>query len=900
MKHTQKLSCLVLALVLTAFLLPLTVHADPLPTDEGCRGSSDGHNWQPYDYEQYPTCTEPGTYIYICLNCWETVVGPEGEIPPLGHSWDSGTVTREATCQQEGIRTYHCTRCGETKTETIPVTGHNWDEGVTTEASGFHTSQTTYTCRTCGETRTETAPLIPADFFSSLRNRDLISDAPHLVITKEPVGGSITRDPGDSLLLTVEVEGGSGEYFYEWHCESLDTGSQDTVLTAATLGLGSDLLEMWSGTATSWYNVHEDVFGDTFSRDWLQTFDGSDQAGGSLLDPLNIFDHDVGTSISPEYEATQGNCEYWVEITDSDGNTVTSEHVIVYYRIRIAEEPQNRNWETDADHDLQAVWLECKAADGSGDYQYEWYWDTDPTTPVDIHEGIYVLDLGYYICYVTDRQTGDVVKSQYAIVYTKTPLLIYSFTPSTTLWSDEEWTVQATVEFGMPPYTCWCEVNGEPLPTEYVGDDDQGRPIYEAVGTASGLYTFHATDDMGAEATVSTSRIDQFLTIAKQPQSGTLKQGEPGDSYFDLDVTMADGTPPYRYSLYFNGTNFVNRDSMDTTDGFRIYEPGVYYFIITDSEGHWVQSNDAVFEYEDFHFTDYTRSSSFLTPETGATLSVSVSGGWQPYTYEWLESNGSGGWKTYGQGEEAFTVRRPGFYMCKVTDAEGNTIRTSSIKVTYDGELPLILTQPRSGYQESAGERFTLSCHAIPGKGQGDLVYDWYRTEPAAVTGWTWVGSGKAYTSTVPGIYKCVVTDLSLDLYTVSEFATVLERLVITHCEIQGLTWVDYFTKDPFAWLDFTGGIGPYYVEVHKVGQGGNPNQYIRTHELANTRYKSGNGFFINPLSPYEWFYAELEDGTDISDSRPAQYYFVVIDSYGQSAVSEVLTVPVLAYYGGW
>ena len=46
--------------------------------------------------------------------------------------------------------------------------------------------------------------------------------------------------------------------------------------------------------------------------------------------------------------------------------------------------------------------------------------------------------------------------------------------------------------------------------------------------------------------------------------------------------------------------------------------------------------------------------------------------------------------------------------------------------------------------------------------------------------------------------------------------------------------------------------------------------------------------------------YIELEDGTEISDSRPAQYYFVVIDSYGQSAVSDVLTVPVLAYYGGW
>ena len=73
-----------------------------------------------YDEWQYnaPTCSEPGSARYHCLECDEWL---DMEITALAaHSWDGGKTTQKPTTEKAGQRLYTCENCGKTKTESIP------------------------------------------------------------------------------------------------------------------------------------------------------------------------------------------------------------------------------------------------------------------------------------------------------------------------------------------------------------------------------------------------------------------------------------------------------------------------------------------------------------------------------------------------------------------------------------------------------------------------------------------------------------------------------------------------------------------------------------------------------------------------------------------------------------
>ena len=73
-----------------------------------------------YDEWQYnaPTCSEPGSARYHCLECDEWL---DTQITALAaHSWDGGKTTQKPTTEKAGQRLYTCENCGKTKTESIP------------------------------------------------------------------------------------------------------------------------------------------------------------------------------------------------------------------------------------------------------------------------------------------------------------------------------------------------------------------------------------------------------------------------------------------------------------------------------------------------------------------------------------------------------------------------------------------------------------------------------------------------------------------------------------------------------------------------------------------------------------------------------------------------------------
>ena len=93
-----------------------------------------GHDWHEWDFKKKPTCTEKGTYIYICLSCNVKKDGPEDEIPALGHNWELEKETN-VTCTSDGEKIWKCSRCSGQKRETVMVAvGHKWSEWSLKEA----------------------------------------------------------------------------------------------------------------------------------------------------------------------------------------------------------------------------------------------------------------------------------------------------------------------------------------------------------------------------------------------------------------------------------------------------------------------------------------------------------------------------------------------------------------------------------------------------------------------------------------------------------------------------------------------------------------------------------------------------------------------------------------------
>lgn len=66
----------------------------------------------------HPTCIEEGYTAYVCENCGHEYRDSYEEA--MGHYWDKGEVTKQPTAHEPGTRVYTCTHCDETMTEEIP------------------------------------------------------------------------------------------------------------------------------------------------------------------------------------------------------------------------------------------------------------------------------------------------------------------------------------------------------------------------------------------------------------------------------------------------------------------------------------------------------------------------------------------------------------------------------------------------------------------------------------------------------------------------------------------------------------------------------------------------------------------------------------------------------------
>ena len=759
--------------------------------------------------------------------------------PPKGdthlHNWVV-TSSKKATCTEEGQKTWKCSLCGQTYRETYKALGHDWDEGeVTTAPTGLTPGVKTYTCkRDASHTRTEEIDPLPW-VFATLSG-----------VTIDPSLFDLSNYDIPPLVITEQPKGGAITRYGD---DSI------TLHVAATGGIGE------------------------YTYEWKYRINGKSTVENILS---WVFLHTSGKQTEPDFEAEDGNMRYWCEVTDEAGNTASSDTVIVSYKVSIAKQPDNVNLQ-ESNHEFY-----CEAIDGSGDYTYRWF---------DHDEGIlgegqsYPAEKeGYYYCIVTDNVTGETATSEYCEVYSTAPFRLADITGDFELFSNADATVIASFAGGVEDYEIWWDKDGTAI--DSVEDRDAQNNVRSRANVdGPGKYTVHGVDSMYATASASVKVTVPKLTIVEQPKDSIIPKG----SYTKINVVVADGDMPYTYILYRNGEEYLTETDDDDSCPVGIWDPGEYYYHIEDSKGRMIDSDVVTFEDEVFRIKDQTESASLAKPGDTVSLFVEVEGGLEPYTYEWMQYKGDTPWYTKASATATCPARQPGRYACLVTDDTGEKLHSKEILVTYTGDTPWITQQPKSGVLEQGGS-LRLSCDAVSGSG-GELRFDWEMSPTGVRPSWSNVsrrgGSYKNIDATVPGTYRCKVTDTKTGKYVYTTAAFVTGELTAS-VESHSLSpHMGYDGDNIMCTFNIIGGAAPYTMKVYIVyaayhsDKGVEPSRTVlwETHTINTI----GEAKDFKCQVPRTYYYPYYDDGQWKSGLGYLDSYAIITDANGRTIRVEII-----------
>ena len=835
-------------------------------------GAEHTHKWKDLDIIQQPTCTAPGSKIQGCTVCGVT---RDAMIPALGHEFSQQVYTGYADCTHYGSFYWVCERCGaHSAIGNDKPLGHDWDEGViTTPPQGFTPGVKTYTCKR-DPSHTYTEEVEPIEWvFATLENGiefpDLINspvdlkDIPPLVITKQPVGGYVARESDEGFLLTIEVEGGQPPYYYEWHKGYKDDSSKEA----------ASALAYWLGGLLGF--TEEEIY------DMLEI-----EAQG-----------EVGEN-EPFCYATEGGHSYWCVVYDEAGSEpAISDRVIMDYKIGIWTQPSRKNLTEGS-----PAYLECRAYGGSGEYTYEWFrWNDEEGD--DFYMGsempLPVTEPGEYYCIAMDAVTGDTAESDDALVYEAPPLSIEVIEGDHTLWPEEKGMFKVRVSGGVPPYEgkfVWSFHDA--LPTSADDPSAEGA-IFTAETEGAGWYTFDVKDSMVNLASANLYRNDREITIVRQPQSGILPSDGSG---LPIDIEVADCKLPLGYVFYRDQKYLTEFESEEYRPDFTLYNPGQYYITIIDADGHSTDTDVFNLEREEFRVVRWTPGAEMHRGDESVKLTVAAKGGKEPYKYIWIREENDGTRRKTGEDSPELQTSMPGRYFCIVMDATRDIAYSPYMAIGYIGTQPIIIEQPQSvtdavSNDDGTVSRATLTCYAISSTGDNSgLRYDWQRLRSTFPSIWSDYDYNARTTSpTLPGIYRCRISDIATGNYIYTNNVAVSGKLVFEKALAIGTPEGGSKPSQTYQFY-FDGGLPPYIVELYCYFPQEQASELSSYGSAPCTLYHKIAKYSLKDLQPLELYLPVYEEYCDYSKtphekhSAVATWFVTVNDTSGQFRASDDVT----------
>ena len=340
---------------------------------------------------------------------------------------------------------------------------------------------------------------------------------------------------------------------------------------------------------------------------------------------------------------------YSVTVTDANGCTLTENGIVITEPATLANSSTtvtdaSCNGSSDGSVSLSIV---------GGTMPYTYLWSDGQTTAAAVG-----LSAGSYSVTVTDAN-GCTISVNTTV---NEPTALFNNNTTFTQVSCHglsDGSITVNVLGGTPPYS-------------YLWSD--GQTLATATGLAAGTYSVTATDANGCVIGIS----GLIMTEPTVLSNGSIIVSNVtcnGLSDGSISLSVSGGTPPYSY-LWSDG---------QTTASAIGLAAGTYSVTVTDANGCSINvNNTAVTEPAPLAISTPVVVNATCFGTCDGSISVTVSGGTGPYTYDWTMIQID---QLTGDGTPNITNLCKGLYSLLVTDANGCTVSIDSIEVIEPSPL---------------------------------------------------------------------------------------------------------------------------------------------------------------------------------------------------------------------
>ncbi len=651
--------------------------------------------------------------------------------------------------------------------------------------------------------------------------------APDSIVLTPVIINNVTCNGGSDATVTVEVEGGTSPYTFNWL-----GGSTDSVATGFSAGpVSVEVIDANGCSSLTVFSVTEDDALISFSvPDSVSCFGGSD-GSVTTMTMGGIPPYDYQWDIAADSQTTSTAVDlpagiYQVTIADANGCTVVLADTIYQFApidlITSAEMTSCFG----SDDGLAII----EAQGGAGDFIYIWNDTQNQSTDTATN-----LVFGDYSVIVTDAN-GCVDSASVAVNAPDSLSFTVADSQQPSCFDSADGQLSLNLSGGTPGYEFFwddfgvappdridlqrdtyqisaTDANGcmdtlvfimdapeaislevDPADIQDVscnGGNDGSAMATTTGGTAPYTYTWSdgtANGNMVQNLSADTSFVtvtdangcEQIDTFVVEEPEGILLDfvlvdvSCEGDSSGSVDVTPIGGTAPYSYQ-WSNGDTTANSTNLFADD---------YTVVVTDANGCTVEETIAITESEalSVEARDLTNVSCFGGDDGGA---VAIgTGGVEPYSITWNS----------GQTEDTINNFTAGTYVVTISDSL-NCVATDTFEITEPAELLIdsSSTTAAACFEENSG---AISVEIIGGT--PPYAYLWNDNA---------IGNTPDATNLFAGDYSVTVTDANgcivmQDFTVVQPDALVLSSdPVNVNCEGENTGSID---------LTVEGGVGPY------------------------------------------------------------------------------------------
>jgi gliding motility-associated-like protein len=292
---------------------------------------------------------------------------------------------------------------------------------------------------------------------------------------------------------------------------------------------------------------------------------------------------------------------YTPTITDDNGCVLIGSPITILEEVALTVSSSTTSVSCNGEEDGT---ISLTVAGGVPNYSYNW----NPAVPFPNQGNQTGVSAGTYFVTITDDVGCTTVRGPIAV--TQPAVLELSSNVTNATASNDDGMINLTVTGGTPNYSFeW----------------SNGATTEDLNGLSSGCYVVTVEDSNGCSV-IDSIKVGGIIVI-----SGVVSDVScAGSCDGGIDITALGGIPPYTYTWSGTGVVTISQDQTNLC-------AGNYTVTVEDSNGSLTSQNFVVGSP-----TALTISSSIITDETGngcnGGVNITVTGGTQPYTYQW--SNG--------------------------------------------------------------------------------------------------------------------------------------------------------------------------------------------------------------------------------------------------------------------